>query len=320
MSSNRPLNRANEVRKRRALEESKRQEQATQRAYRPLPPVTARARTYVPPQPHVRGNTRRFQTALGVSQPQYRPQISILPGELSRKQILAALLTVLLGAAMYVVWTSPTFHVTVPQVIGAVRIDPAEITSALGINGDSIFMVRPEELATRLRLNFPELASAEVSVRLPNQVSVRVTERQPIIFWQQGEGYTWIDASGVAFHPHGQADGLILVSASAAPPSGSAVSDDPLSPLPFVAPDLVKAIQTLSASAPPGSPLIYHPEHGLGWNDNQGWQVFFGIESQDMTLKLQVYQSLVISLTERNIYPAFISIEHTDAPYYRMAE
>jgi cell division protein FtsQ len=318
VSSDRPLNRAHEVRKRRASEEAKRQQQATQRAYRPLPPVTVRGSAYVPTRPHARDNTRRFQTAIGLPQP--RTHISILPGEWTGKQLIAVIVTVLFAAALYFMWSSPTFHVTEPQVIGAARIAPAEITSALGINGESIFLIRTEELATRLRLNFPELASAEVTIGLPNQVSVHVTERQPIIFWQQGEGYTWVDASGVAFHPHGQADGLILVSALAAPPSGPAVSDDPLSPPPYVSPDLVKAIQTLAPSAPPGSPLIYHPQHGLGWNDAQGWQVFFGTESQDMTLKLQVYQSLVISLTERNIYPAFISIEHTDAPYYRMAE
>jgi hypothetical protein len=114
--------------------------------------------------------------------------------------------------------------------------------------------------------------------------------------------------------------GLLLVAALAAPPGGIAPADDPLSPPPFVSPDLVQAIQTLAPNAPPGAPLIYHPDHGLGWSDAQGWQVFFGVDAQDMALKFQVYQSLVLSLTGRNIYPAFISVEHPDAPFYRMAE
>lgn len=319
MSTDRALNRAQEVRRRRAAQAAKRQQQATQRAYRPMPPVTARGMAHAPARSHGRADTRRFQTALGVSHS--RPQLaSLLPDAWSGRQLLSLIVIILLGAALYFAWTSPTFRVTEPLITGAARIPADQIAGALGINGQPVFVLNTDDLATRLRLNFPELASAEVTIGLPNQVEVRVTERQPIIFWQQGQGYTWIDASGVAFHPHGQADGLILVGALATPPSGQAPTDDPLAPPPFIAPDLVKAIQILAPSAPPGSALIYHPTHGLGWNDNQGWQVFFGSDAQDIALKLQVYQSLVISLTQRNIYPAFISIEHADAPYYRMAE
>lgn len=318
MSKDRALNRAQEVRRRRARDAAKRQQQATERAYRPLPPVTARAAAYPSTRPQPRSNTRRFETALGL--PQTRARLPDLPQGWSGPRLVSLLIALLLGAALYFLWTLPVFHVTEPQVTGAARIPAAEIHAALGLNGRSIFLVQPGELETRLRLTFPELASAQVTIGLPNQVSVRVTERQPIILWQQGEGYTWIDSSGVAFRPHGQADGLILVSALAAPPGGLAPLDDPFSPPPYLAPDIVKAIQVLALNVPPGSVLIYDPRHGLGWNDSRGWQAFFGIESQAMSLKLQVYQSLVDWLMSRNIYPAFISVVHADAPYYRMAE
>ena len=53
----------------------------------------------------------------------------------------------------------------------------------------------------------PEITSAQVDVYLPNVVYVTVVERQPVLLWQQGSEYTWVDASGVAFRPRGEAAG-----------------------------------------------------------------------------------------------------------------
>jgi hypothetical protein len=321
MSVKRPLNRAEEVRRRRDREGAQREQRATQRAYRPLPPVTARGTSYAAPRQAQHAPARRFQTALGGALPQTRLNIPhLLPDVWSGARLVSLTLVFVLIGALYFLWTSPTFHVTQPLITGAARMDPTRIAAGLGVDGQSIFLMRADELEARLRLGFPELASAQVTIGLPNQVSVSVTERQPIILWQQGEGYTWVDSSGVAFHPHGQVDGLILVRALAAPPGGLPAEGDPFAPPAYVAPDIVKAIQTLAPSAAPGSTLIYDPADGLGWNDGRGWQVFFGTDPKDMTLKLQVYQSLVDSLLQRNIYPVLISVVHADAPYYRMEQ
>jgi hypothetical protein len=316
MSEKRPLNRAEEVRRRRARDVARREQAAGQRAYRPLPPVTARTMPGFAPRP----SGRRYQSALGGALA--RPGLSMpaLPDSWSRARMISSVILLLLLGALYYAWTAPTFRVVEPQFTGQTRAEAAELSAGLGINGQPIFLMQPAELELRLRQQFPELASAEVTIGLPNRVQVRVTERQPIILWQQGDGYTWVDAAGVAFRPRGQADGLILVRALSAPPNGPAALDDPLSPPPYVSADVVQAIQTLAPAAPPGSTLIYDGRHGLGWNDARGWEVFFGLESQDMALKLQVYQALVDSLMQRNLYPAFISVVHVDAPYYRMAE
>ncbi len=58
-------------------------------------------------------------------------------------------------------------------------------------------------LERQLRLNFPELLKARVTVWLPNRVYVELVERTPAIVWNQDGGYTWIDESGVAFRPRG---------------------------------------------------------------------------------------------------------------------
>ncbi len=51
-------------------------------------------------------------------------------------------------------------------------------------------MLKSSDLENRLRLNYPELSSAHVTVGLPNTLSVSVVEREPVLLWQQANGYT----------------------------------------------------------------------------------------------------------------------------------
>jgi cell division protein FtsQ len=232
--------------------------------------------------------------------------------------LISLALTAVLAAAVYLLWSVPVFRVADAQITGLARLDPAEINSALGLRGQWIFLLRPDEIATRLRLQFPELSSAQVVVALPNLVEINVTERQPVLLWQQGNGYTWIDTDGIAFKPRGDSSGLLPVAAAGAPPAGEIPPADSLTPPTFMAPDLVKTALALASSVPPGITLTYDPAYGFGWTDPRGWQVFFGTTSRDMPLKLRVYQSLVDSLAARGVTPALISVVHADAPYYRM--
>ena len=96
---------------------------------------------------------------------------------------------------------------TEAQVTGNQILTPADINSALIVAGQPVFLLIPSDLETRLRLNYPELTSVRVTVSLPNFVSVNVTERQPVIRWEQGDGYTWIAEDGVAFRPRGEMPG-----------------------------------------------------------------------------------------------------------------
>lgn len=324
MSEKPTLSRSEEIRRRRAREQAKREKQATERAYRPLPPVTARNTTndYVVPRKRTtrrKNESRRFNIALG-SLPRTRLHVPTLPHLYVGTRWISFVLVLLLGGALYFAWSSPYFRVTQAQVIGAQRVSPADINASLGIADEPIFLLKPEEIATRLRLAHPELAEAQVTIQLPNRVQVRVTERQPVILWQQSNGYTWIDANGVAFRPNGKVDGLIQVLGTDAPPGGVSSVNDPLSPPPYVAPDLVKTALLLAPNVPAGATLTYDAVNGFGWTDSRGWQVFFGSASKDMALKLRIYQALVASLAARGLAPSFISIVHANAPYYRMAQ
>ncbi len=318
MTEKKTQSRSESVRGRRHQEHGKRQKHAAEEAYRPLPPVTYRERGGVSnTQPRRKASVRRYHS-VAATRRESALRLPLLPQVQAGPRLIPLILTLALGAAAYFLLASPTFRVTEAQINGLSRLSAAEVNSALGIGGEIVFFLRPEEIATRLRINYPEIQSAQVTVELPNRVLVDVSERKPVILWQQGSGFTWIDESGVAFRPRGEAPGLVPVAAQGTPPGAQASQDDPLSPPAYLSPDLVKTALTLATSLPQGSTLTYDESDGFGWNDSRGWQVFFGTESKDAALKLQIYQSLVDSLNSRGITPAFISVVHTDAPYYRM--
>jgi hypothetical protein len=66
--------------------------------------------------------------------------------------------------------------------------------------------------------------------------------------------------------------------------------------------------------------ILYDQEHGLGWNDPEGWQVYFGQDNGDIEMKLVVYKSLVEKLTQEGIFPTMISVDYVHAPYYRVEQ
>jgi hypothetical protein len=263
---------------------------------------------------------RRFQNALLPVAPDAELRgISISRPNLG-KRLPSFLVFALLATALYLAFNMPQLRVAQAQVMGNQILTREEINSALDIAGQPAFLLIPSELETRLRLQFPELAAAKVEIDLPSTVSVQVVERRPVVRWEQGDGYTWVSEEGIAFRPHGDLPGLITVTALSAPPIEGIVSSDPLTPAPFLAPEMVKSIKGLAARVPPGVTILYDTSFGFGWNDPRGWKVYFGTSASDVELKMRVYESMVASLTQRGIQPALINVTYPTAPYYRLSE
>lgn len=323
MSEKRELSRAEIARQRRAQRTVNELQQTRQRATRSATPVVTSRRTTNPvvSKPKRTSNRRRFNVAFGLPEIRlHKPGIAMpsLRGDWRR---ISALIAIVFCVIIYLALTLPVFHVSSATVLGNVRLSAEEMNAVLGITGQSIFTVQPDEVEDRLRMYYHELASVQVNVYFPNHVYVTVTERQPVILWQQDGGMTWIDSTGVAFRPHGLVDGLVLVDGLGAPSVNTATMDDPLTPLPFIQKELVDAILVLAPNVPAGTTMIFDPSYGLGWKDSRGWNVFFGTTGmEDMPLKALVYQSLVKDLLERGKTPEFISVAYPDAPFYRMSE
>lgn len=327
MSGKKDLSRSDLVRLRREQDSRTRVERARKESTRSAP-VTARRQESKQPKRRTgqtggggtRSARRRFQNALLPVAPDAEMRgISLARPDLG-KRLPSFFVAALLATALYFAFNTPQLQVAEAQVAGNQILTPAEINAALDIAGQPVFLLIPSELEKRLRLQFPELAAARVDVNLPNIVSVQVVERKPVVRWEQGDGYTWISEEGIAFRPHGEIPGLISVRAFAAPPLEGIVSSDPLTPAPFLAPELIRSVEGLAGHVPPGVSILYDADFGFGWNDPRGWQVYFGTSARDVELKMRVYESMVASLTGRGLQPALINVTYPTAPYYRLSE
>ena len=207
MSDNHTLSRAEAVRLRRREQSQKRVVKSSQQVTRPLPAITSREKVgTVAAQSTNRSKTRRrYQAAFSMPGIQIHMPAITLPRFEVGWRLLSFFISLLLGAALYLAWTLPMFRITTAQITGNQRISADEINTVLNSAGQPIFTLLPSELEKRIRISYPELASATVTFSLPNVLSVNITERQPVILWQQNGGYTWIDADGIAFRPRGSA-------------------------------------------------------------------------------------------------------------------
>ena len=319
MSDRRELSRAEQVRLRRERAQTQRLDRIVKETTRPVK-VASRARPTTPKKKPIQNARRRFQIALP-HLPTARPKLRLRSISLPRPRLgwrfASFVLSLVLGVLLYLAFNLPQLRVTEAQLVGNQHITATEVNSVMNLAGRPIFMVKPAELETRLRLNYPELVSVRVSVDLPNLVTVNVLERKPVIRWEQFGSYTWVADDGVAFRPRGELVGLISVVAESAPPvyEGEA---DPLNPVAFISLEMVQAVQGLAGHVPPGQSILYDELMGFGWDDPRGWRVYFGSTAHDVALKMRVYESMVDSLLQRGIRPALINVTYPTAPYYRM--
>jgi hypothetical protein len=266
---------------------------------------------------------RRYDVSLNVPGAEMRlpalPMISIGP------RLISGVLVIALGVMAYLLWTAPNFQVQAATITGLQRLSANDVNTVLDISGQPIFAVSGKELEKKLMDAFPEFSSVAVRVGFPQDVQVSVTERQPILTWRQADRTVLVDANGVAFPQRDPAEiGPALTveaSGSPVPVEDTPPSSDPQSEAQanaqFMPVDMVSAIISMSAFVPQNTPLIYDSDHGLGWKDTQGWDVYFG-DTRDIDMKLRVYQAMLKTFKKEKINPILISVEYVHTPYYRL--
>lgn len=328
MSDRETPSRADVVRQRRKQEETRRPKRPAARASLATPILPRRGVTLDASTQRVKPQSRPVRKyeavaatasvndTLGAARVPALPRVHIRVGW----RLLSFFLLALLGAAMYLAWTLPLFRVPAATLVGNQMLKAEEVESVLRLGGAPVYVIVPAELENALRLNFPEITSAKVTVDLPNKVTAIIVERQPVIRWEQAGSYAWVDAEGVIFRPRGERSDLVVVSASGSPPAGLRSEVDAMAPVPYVSAQVVESIRQLAPNVPQGSVLLYDPKYGLGWVDARGWTVWFGADPVETDMKLRVYSSLVESILGRGITPSFINVAYPSAPYYRVGQ
>ena len=110
--------------------------------------------------------------------------------------ILAMLLS---AAAIYGVAHSSVFIYARAEVEGVTYTDDQEVLAVLeDARGTNLFGLVTGPLEARIR-ELPTVRTADVSVRLPDTVAVRLRERTPILVWEVGARRYLVDADGALF-------------------------------------------------------------------------------------------------------------------------
>lgn len=202
------------------------------------------------------------------------------------------------------------FTVEAAAVTPTELLTESQVRSIAAVDGRSVFSIHPDEVKARL-MEQPEILSAQVVVRWPNLVELKIDERRPMIEWDDAGRVWWLSADGVGFLKHGDLENLIRVTAEA--PS-LAIQRQALTPV--IAPEALWAAAALLAQVPEAEGLEYHPDHGFGFEAPQGWKAYFG-SGGDMVLKVQLYRKISDVLVQRGVEAEVVSVEDPSAPYYR---
>lgn len=116
----------------------------------------------------------------------------------------ALLVLVVLGVSFAL--TSSAFRVQQVSVVGTQNRVLVDTIQHMGIRGQNIFLVDTEGLRTRIEA-FPMVASVALGKQLPNQLTVTVLERTPVLLWQTKQGTYSVDQSGIVIAPASQISG-----------------------------------------------------------------------------------------------------------------
>jgi cell division septal protein FtsQ len=124
--------------------------------------------------------------------------------------VAAALATAACAAVVLHLGLSSRYVLAAPVVVGNARLDAAEIVAASGLRGRRIFRAHPTR-AAELVAAHPEIKTAEVTVRLPNQAWIRIVETTAVLRWETPTGVFFVDENGLVVEAAGTPPGLIPV-------------------------------------------------------------------------------------------------------------
>lgn len=227
-------------------------------------------------------------------------------GAIPRPKIVALGGLLALATILYAFFDTDYFYVFQFNIVGTRFVTSAEIEKASGIRGYNVFFIDARAVERAL-MQIPEVKSARVTVRLPNDVTMEIVERQPMGVWQRGETAYWVDSEGV----------LIRVRASI--PELPSVRDLDAGTLTLGqrAPANAFAAFVALRAAMPDSPraLEWSSARGIAFTDERGWKIYLGT-ADDMPGKIAILRALVAQLVAQNARIRFIDLGK-GTPYYQ---
>jgi hypothetical protein len=223
---------------------------------------------------------------------------------------------------------------------GNQRVSAADVQAILNLNGKQIFTVDPDEIVKKVAESFPDVTNVTAEVNSPAEVLVSFDERRPVLTWNYNKTSYWIDPSGFIFMPNGKVKTPVNIHANEPPPVVETATPDQVTqdaqaknasltkektapPQPtslvgkHISPMVMSSAIKLGTMLKKNTDLAYSSQDGLGWYDPQGWNVYIGLDLNNMDTKMLMYKAVVNQIKNDGVTPTMISIENPDTPYYR---
>lgn len=106
--------------------------------------------------------------------------------------------------------TSPDLTIREVTVLGARRLDPAEVRAAAGLDGEQALRASASAAAAQVRA-LPAVREARVGIELPHRAVIEIVERTPAITVTSAGARLFADEVGFLFAAGGDASGLAVL-------------------------------------------------------------------------------------------------------------
>jgi cell division protein FtsQ len=219
--------------------------------------------------------------------------------------MLSLTLLIVACTALYIISDNYSFFVYDATIEGNRLLATEDIYAAAHLHQQSVFWLSESGIAERIATH-PYVKRVSVTCRLPNRVTIHITERIPRIVWISELGELWTDSEGVTLPP-----------LSVPGPSITLVDDDTLAgdAENRLNASIAAAIYAVSEMMAGVTDFRYDSTWGLLFRAPEGWQVALGTADR-MQAKLTALSDAQEDLISRGEHPDLIDLRF-GAPYYR---
>lgn len=222
-------------------------------------------------------------------------------------RLVSLFIIVCLAAVLVLFFISDAFYVRSVSIGGLRYLTKEEVFAFADIANLHLFWIDPDVVEQNV-LRSPGISEARVSLGWPpNMVQIVITEREPALIWKQEGVSTWVDLQGRIMALREDRPDLIQVVADADGLIEGTVLPEAL---------VIGALQ-LHDGLPQMTELRYSNRKGLGYKDENGWDIWFGLGT-GMAEKVLIYQTLASDLQRRGTQPGWIDVSNPDAVVYNV--
>lgn len=221
--------------------------------------------------------------------------------------LLLLLSSVLLGVFLL----DARFRVRNVTVEGATLVDQNLVIAAADLYNRPVFLLDGRKTERYVAETFGCFERVHVQTRLPDQVTIRVTEKRAMLIWERQGAYWWLDGEGkVLSEAMGHGELPVLHDRSNMPVTvGSTIAGVPW-----------QFVVRMVAALPAVEDFEYTLEDGLiVFVTTDRWPVYLG-SGGDPAYKVSVLRELTAALTTDGAQVAYIDIKNEQRPAVQFVE